>query len=121
MTVRPVTIRVVGSSRPHLHQAKRPYVHPNRRGPGGPPVPGADPNVEASAACAEVETELFFNDRPADIELAKDICASCPVRAACLERALENNEQFGVFGGLTANQRRALRRKRARQVGGEAA
>ncbi|WP_181764121.1 WhiB family transcriptional regulator [Streptomyces albidus (ex Kaewkla and Franco 2022)] len=109
MVLRPVTIRVVGSSRPHLLQAKQTHIHPNHRRPGGPPVPGADPTVEAGAACAEVETELFFSEHAAAIEIAKSICESCPVRTACLDRAQANGEQFGVFGGLTAQERRALR------------
>jgi WhiB family transcriptional regulator, redox-sensing transcriptional regulator len=121
MAVRPARIRVVGSSRPHLRQVKAPFVHPNSRRPGGPPVVGADPSVEAGAACAEVDTELFFTDHATSNELAKAICAACPVREACLDRALANNEQYGVFGGLTAKERRALGRKRAPQAGGEAA
>jgi WhiB family transcriptional regulator, redox-sensing transcriptional regulator len=121
MAVRPVTNRVIGSFRPHLRQVKPPYTHPNSRRPGGPPTQGADPTVEAGAACAEVDTELFFTDSATSNELAKNICAVCPVRVACLERAVANNEQYGVFGGLTPKERRALGRKRAPQAGGEAA
>jgi WhiB family transcriptional regulator, redox-sensing transcriptional regulator len=75
-------------------------------------------------ACWDVEPEVFFGpeDSPADASLfawereALAICASCPVRAACLAWALRFPEQHGVVGGLTASQRRAVLagRRRAR-------
>jgi len=45
---------------------------------------------------------------------AKEICASCPVREACLEYAMARKEPFGIYGGLTAHERHLLRRDRAR-------
>ena len=66
------------------------------------------------ARCSEVDPELFFPERgdafgPAK---AKRICSSCEVRVECLEYSLDNNEQFGVWGGLGENDRRRLRRRR---------
>lgn len=43
---------------------------------------------------------------------AKRICVACPVRAECLEYALENNERQGVWGGKTYRERMVLRRDR---------
>jgi WhiB family redox-sensing transcriptional regulator len=71
------------------------------------------------AVCVGMDTDLFFPD-PCDfrgIELAKAVCAVCPVVAACLAGAIERGEKFGVFGGLTAEERdnfvRRSKRKRA--------
>lgn len=49
--------------------------------------------------CWENDPELFFAESPADVELAKSLCASCPVRADCLAGALERREPWGVWGG----------------------
>lgn len=44
---------------------------------------------------------------------AKNICAGCPVRNLCLEYALDNEEDFGIWGGLTPRERRMVRRRSA--------
>jgi WhiB family redox-sensing transcriptional regulator len=41
---------------------------------------------------------------------AKSVCARCPVRSECLMDALEGDERFGIWGGLTERERRSLRR-----------
>jgi WhiB family transcriptional regulator, redox-sensing transcriptional regulator len=48
--------------------------------------------------CA-VAPELFFADDPGSIARARTICASCQVRAACLDGALQRGEPWGVWGG----------------------
>ncbi|OAR22048.1 hypothetical protein A8W25_30025 [Streptomyces sp. ERV7] len=65
----------------------------------------------AGAACTKADPEVFFDGTPGAIEVAKQICGGCPVRARCLRLALERGEAFGIFGGLTADERRRLRRK----------
>lgn len=75
-------------------------------------VPAANPL--SGAACAGTDTESFFDGTSSGTELAKRTCMGCPVRTKCLELALERGEGFGIFGGLTADERRALRRKEAR-------
>lgn len=60
------------------------------------------------AACAEVGTEFFFPEKGESSQIAKGICAGCPVARACLRFGL--NEDFGVWGGTTTKQRRPLRR-----------
>lgn len=68
----------------------------------------------ADAACTEYPTDLFFPPSGTDGREAKQICAECPSRAACLDWALEVREPFGVFGGMTAAERyRLLRKMRA--------
>ncbi|MGH8902406.1 MAG: WhiB family transcriptional regulator [Egibacteraceae bacterium] len=67
------------------------------------------------AACRELDTALFFpigTTGPAleQIARAKAVCASCPVIRECLEWALDNNEQDGIWGGTDEDKRRRLRR-----------
>lgn len=65
------------------------------------------------AACLGAESEDFFEGGPATAR-AKALCKQCPVRELCLQAALENNERYGVWGGLTYEERRPiLRRMRA--------
>jgi WhiB family redox-sensing transcriptional regulator len=64
------------------------------------------------AACKGVDTEVFFPTSEAEADVAKEICASCPARKACLEWALASRQEDGVWGGLTENERRRLRRRR---------
>jgi len=66
------------------------------------------------AACRGAETDVFFPDGttgPAlrDIERAKRICRGCPVRAWCLDWALDHGAAFGIWGGFTEDERRAMR------------
>lgn len=65
----------------------------------------------ARAACATEDPDLFFPDRNTpkeQIQQAKQICASCPVRQACLEDAIRGGESEAICGGLTASERRAV-------------
>lgn len=72
-----------------------------------------------SAACLTVDPELFFpvgNTGPAvdQIERAKFVCSNCRVTEQCLQYALESNQDYGVWGGLSEDERRALKRRAAR-------
>jgi WhiB family redox-sensing transcriptional regulator len=70
----------------------------------------------AAAACRSVAVDLFF---PAgttgaaleDIRAATRICGRCVVRSDCLEYALASNQEYGVWGGMTEADRKALRRR----------
>ncbi len=71
------------------------------------------------AACRDMDTELFFprGETGAPLEqtlAAKEVCARCPVRLACLDFAMATRQEYGIFGGLTEQERRALARRRAR-------
>ncbi|WP_310729241.1 WhiB family transcriptional regulator [Streptomyces sp. N2A] len=71
------------------------------------------------AVCREEDPELFFpigNTGPAflQIEEAKAVCRRCPVMARCLEWALESGQADGVWGGLSEDERRAMKRRGAR-------
>ena len=65
----------------------------------------------AQAACgAEAPDSLFVSG--AAQHRAKTVCKGCPVRTECLADALDNRVEFGVWGGLTERERRALLRRR---------
>lgn len=71
------------------------------------------------AACRDVDPELFFpigNTGPAlmQIEEAKQVCRSCSAVESCLKWALESGQDAGVWGGLSEDERRALKRRTAR-------
>jgi WhiB family redox-sensing transcriptional regulator len=75
------------------------------------------------ARCKDEDPELFFpigTTGPAAVQIAaaKSICAMCEVRMECLEWAMTTAQDSGVWGGLSEEERRALRRARRR---GEAA
>jgi WhiB family redox-sensing transcriptional regulator len=75
--------------------------------------PGEAAEWEERARCRNIDDQsLFFpehgNRSPSR---AKAICNRCDVRADCLRAALENDERFGIWGGLTEKERRALQRR----------
>ena len=69
------------------------------------------------SACTDVDTNLFFpvgltGDAIDQTNLAKAICRECPVQSQCLEFALRTTQDYGVWGGRTEDERRAIRRSR---------
>jgi WhiB family redox-sensing transcriptional regulator len=54
---------------------------------------------EAELPCRSEDPELYFAESPSDVELAKAMCQTCPVRTECLAGALERREPWGVWGG----------------------
>jgi len=60
------------------------------------------------ALCAQTDPELWFPEKGGATHVAKAICAQCFVAAECLDYALTTNERFGVWGGLSERERRAL-------------
>lgn len=68
------------------------------------------------AACREEDPELFFPvgtglEASLQAEEAKAVCRRCSVRLECLEWALWTEQEYGVWGGLTEQERRAVRRR----------
>lgn len=74
------------------------------------------PEWTAGALCAQTDPEAFFPEKGGSVRAAKATCLACPVRAECLDYALERGERDGVWGGLTELERRRLRRARALPV-----
>ena len=71
------------------------------------------------AECLNHDPELFFpigNTGPAitQIQEAKAVCQKCDVMTACLKFALESGQDSGVWGGLSEDERRSLKRRNAR-------
>jgi WhiB family redox-sensing transcriptional regulator len=63
------------------------------------------------AACREGNPDELFV-AGAEQHKAKAVCQRCPVRTECLADALDNRVEFGVWGGMTERERRALLRRR---------
>jgi WhiB family redox-sensing transcriptional regulator len=68
------------------------------------------PDWQERALCAQTDPEAFFPEKGGSTREAKRICASCEVRAECLEYALAFDERFGIWGGLSERERRRLKR-----------
>jgi WhiB family transcriptional regulator, redox-sensing transcriptional regulator len=65
----------------------------------------------SQAACRAAAPDQLFV-RGAEQNKAKKLCGGCPVRAECLAEALENQIEWGVWGGMTERERRALLKRR---------
>jgi WhiB family redox-sensing transcriptional regulator len=68
-----------------------------------------------SAACRDTDPDLFFpvgttGQAVVQIEAARAVCLACDVREQCLEFALATNQESGVWGGTSEEERRKLRR-----------
>ncbi|VEI13821.1 WhiB family transcriptional regulator [Trueperella bialowiezensis] len=71
------------------------------------------------ASCLDEDPELFFpigssGPAVAQAERAKMVCATCQVQQICLNWALDNNQDAGVWGGMSEDERRILKRRKAR-------
>jgi len=69
-----------------------------------------------NAACRDTDPDLFFpvgTTGPAieQIDNAKAVCAACDAQTACLEYALATNQDSGVWGGTSEEERRQLRKQ----------
>jgi WhiB family redox-sensing transcriptional regulator len=77
------------------------------------------------ALCRDVDPELFFpigNTGPAllQIDEAKQVCQQCSVMGACLQWALDSGQDAGVWGGLSEDERRLLKRRTHAAAGAHA-
>ncbi|PRW62676.1 WhiB family transcriptional regulator [Actinopolyspora mortivallis] len=70
-----------------------------------------DQDWQERALCAQTDPEAFFPEKGGSTREAKRICAGCEVRSECLEYALEHDERFGIWGGLSERERRRLKRQ----------
>jgi WhiB family redox-sensing transcriptional regulator len=84
-------------------------------------VQGSQPEVEVEesgelewqerALCAQTDPEAFFPEKGGSTREAKRVCLSCEVRVQCLDYALENDERFGIWGGLSERERRRVKKR----------
>jgi len=70
--------------------------------------------VRRPLPCRVEDPDLWFAERPDQLELAKSFCADCPVRDACLAGALDRAEPWGVWGGEIFERGAVIARKRPR-------
>jgi WhiB family transcriptional regulator, redox-sensing transcriptional regulator len=62
--------------------------------------------------CRDLPPEIFFPSDGVGVEVARHYCAECPVKGPCLEYALENHIEHGVWGGASERERRRIARSR---------
>lgn len=67
-----------------------------------------------NARCEGEDREMFYSDDKIDQEKAKAICHLCPIEVDCRQWALAVKEEFGVWGGMSAKERKAAKVKRPR-------
>ena len=77
----------------------------------------AVPEWMARKACVGVDPDMFFCDenKRESVDDAKAICETCPVVSECLSWAYSTGSDYGIFGGMTAKERRKLRRNELRR------
>ena len=62
--------------------------------------------------CRQEAPSVFFPSDGVGVDVARRICADCPVKALCLEYALRNGIDHGVWGGASERERRRIARRR---------
>lgn len=91
------------------------FVDPVHLGVPGVRKPSEDDDNalawQTDALCAQTDPEAFFPEKGGSTRDAKRICSTCDVRSECLEYALQNDERFGIWGGLSERERRKLKRR----------
>jgi WhiB family transcriptional regulator, redox-sensing transcriptional regulator len=86
-----------------------PYPADTWTAPAPAAVAAGDEGWRLDALCAETDPEAFFPEKGGSTREAKRVCSGCAVRAECLEYALESDERFGIWGGLSERERRRVR------------
>jgi WhiB family redox-sensing transcriptional regulator len=71
-----------------------------------------DANWMAEGNCRNELPSTFFPSDGVGVEVARRICATCPVQEPCLEYALRNRIDHGVWGGASERERRRIARRR---------
>lgn len=66
----------------------------------------------AEGNCRDESPSLFFPSDGVGVEVARRVCATCPVKEPCLEYALANGIDHGVWGGTSERERRRIARRR---------
>src|SRR3954470_24515382 len=63
------------------------------------------------ALCAQTDPQAFFPEKGGSTREAKKVCLTCDVRGECLEYALQHDERFGIWGGMSERERRKLKKR----------
>lgn len=77
---------------------------------------------ETEAICAQtvwdgqlIEPDMWFDQTAKGQRIAVDLCYECPLILQCAATAIENNEEFGVWGGMTPDDRKRYRKNNSRR------
>lgn len=111
----------------HLKTTMRHLVDPRvevkagDHAPIGPQLPRSpfefDPQPwMVDSLCAQTDPEAFYPEKGGSTREAKAVCLRCEVREPCLEYALEREERFGIWGGLSERERRRINKQRRAQA-----
>lgn len=78
-------------------------------------------NWQDEALCKGKDNDIFFPDDATPmtskrVKLAKEICKVCPVRTECLYIAISTDERFGIWGGFSPRERKAIRREFKKEI-----
>ena len=95
----------------HPNAASDENISRGRDQPEDDPISRHSP---ADLPCRVRDPDLWFAETPAQLEQAKQYCADCHVRLACLAGALQRREPWGVWGGEIFHQGQIIARKRPR-------
>ena len=84
--------------------------------------PNDAPPPETEAICAQtvwdgqlIEPDMWFDQSARGQRIAVDLCEQCPLILRCAALALESNEEFGVWGGLTPEHRKRMKKNNSRR------
>jgi WhiB family transcriptional regulator, redox-sensing transcriptional regulator len=80
--------------------------------PDLPAVVPPAPRWQRHAACAGADVAAFYPERGVQVGQARALCRRCPVADVCLRWAVEHDE-YGLWGGTTREERKAMERRRA--------
>lgn len=78
----------------------------------------SDDEWMVEGTCTTTDPEMFFSQQAPEIRAAVKICSECPVRVLCANYAINTNQEYGVWGGLTEVDRKQLRGKRSQSRAG---
>ena len=78
----------------------------------GPSIVDMAKRIAEFGLCSQTDPEAFFPEKGGLARAAKQTCLACEVRDECLEYAIENGEQYGMWGGKSEHERRKIKRQR---------
>lgn len=70
-----------------------------------------DMSWQHKALCSQTDPEAFFPEKGGSTRDAKRVCARCEVRQECLQWAIEHDERFGIWGGMSERERRRYKKE----------
>lgn len=74
-------------------------------------TPGAYVPTEGTVTPCQRDPEAWFSEAVENVAYTKQQCQTCPVRLACLKAAVDQDEEWGVWGGMSAEERNNARTK----------